>query len=49
MKLDHQHRPFWGFVERHVRTIIIIELAGALALLWGYTHIDTLVNLIRNL
>jgi hypothetical protein len=48
MKLDHQHRPFWGFVERHLKAIILLELALFSALIWGYTHIDTMASYLHH-
>jgi len=43
-KLDQQHRPFWGWVERNLLAFIVVDLIGVIifAVLWGYLHIDWL-------
>lgn len=31
-KLEQQHRPFWGFIERHFVAFIVIDVLGILTL-----------------
>ncbi len=43
-KLEQQHRPFWGWVERHFKGFIIVDAFGVAVLIFAYFHFDDIVN-----
>lgn len=47
-KLEQQHRPFWGWVERHLTAFVVADILGVCALVYGYVHFDDLVNFLHH-
>jgi hypothetical protein len=47
-KLEQQHRPFWGWVERHIKGFIIVDVFGLAILAFAYFHFNDIVNFLNH-
>ena len=47
-KLHNQHRPFWGWVERHFIAFVVCDILGGAILIWVYSHFNDLVRWVNH-
>jgi len=43
-RMEQQHRPFFGWVERHITSIAMVTIYGVILLGILYYHLDDLVS-----